>query len=145
MNPEKMNAIFTVILSLVPFVIVGGWLIYRDAKSEDSLLFKKSPGSPKKIKVGDKIYIVKQKSRLLAVENKTGKEVIVTTCGFENEQEQLENNFQTLPEGVRVRYRLENGIFSPEESDWLAGEDFKFSGVQQVEEYEPEEPDHPTH
>jgi len=136
-SPEKMNSIVKIILSLIPFILVGGWLVYRETKSKQSL-FKKTGGSPKKIRVGDKIYLVKKKSRLLAVEKKTGKEVIVTTCGFEDEQEQLEDDFQNLPEGVKVHYRLENGIFSPEESDWFAGEGFRFLGVTQVEEYEPE-------
>lgn len=95
-------------------------------------------GAPKRIKVGDKTYIVKKKSRMLAVEKKTGKEVIVTTCGFEGEQKQLEGEIKNLPEGIKVCYRLENGIFTPEESDWLAGDDFKFIRVTQVEEYEQE-------
>jgi hypothetical protein len=77
-------------------------------------------------------------TRILALENKTGKEVIVTTCGFEDEQKLLEGEFKSLPEGVKVCYRLENGIFSPEESDWLAGDSFKFLRVTQVEEYEQE-------
>ena len=95
-------------------------------------------GSPKRIRVGDKNYIVKKKSRILAVEKKTGKEVIVTTCGFENEQKQPEGELKNLPEGIKVHYSLENGIFTPEESDWLAGDDFKFLRVTQVEEYEEE-------
>ncbi len=136
-DPEKMNSIVTIILSLIPFVLVGGWLVYRETKSKHSFL-RKSGGSPKKIRVGDKTYTIKKKSRILAVEKKTGKEVIVTTCGFESEQKQLEGELQSLPEGVKIRYRLENGIFTPEESDWLAGEDFKFVRVTQVEEYEQE-------
>ncbi|SHJ45018.1 hypothetical protein SAMN02745165_02415 [Malonomonas rubra DSM 5091] len=132
-----MNSIVTIILSLIPFVVVGGWLVYKATKSKHSFLAKPG-GSPQKIRVGDKNYIVRKKSRILAVEKKTGKEVIVTTCGFENEQTQLDEELKTLPEGVKIRYKLDNGIFSPEESDWLAGEDFSFSGVTQVEEYEQE-------
>ena len=131
---EKVNSIVTIILSLIPFILVGGWLVYRDTKSGNSLL-KKLAGPPKRIKVGDKTYIIKKNSRILAVEKKTGKEVIVTTCGFESEQKQLEGEIKTLPEGVKVCYRLENGVFSPEESDWLAGDDFNFIEVAQVEEY----------
>ena len=116
---------------------MGGWLVYRDTQSGNSLL-KKLVGPPKKIKVGDKTYIIKEKSRILAVEKKTGKEVIVTTCGFENEQNQLEGEIVNLPEGVKVCYRLENGIFTPEESDWLAGDDFEFLRIAQVEDYEQE-------
>ena len=132
-----MNSIFAIILSLIPFILVGGWLVYRDTKSGNSLL-KKLVGHPKRIKVGDKIYIIKKKSRILAVEKKTGKEVIVTTCWFENEQKQLEGEIVNLPEGVKVCYRLENGIFTTDESDWLAGDDFKLLGIAQVEEYEQE-------
>ena len=69
------------------------------------------------------------------MEKKTGKEVIVTTCGFDNENERLEGELQRLPEGIKVCYRLENGIFSPEETDWLAGENFRFLGITGVEEY----------
>ena len=134
---EKVNSIVTIMLSLIPFILVGGWLVYRDTKSKNSLL-KKMGGSPKRIRVGDKNYIIKKKSRILAVEKITGKEVIVTTCGFESEQKQLECELKNLPEGVKVCYRLENGIFTPEESDWLAGDDFKFVRVAQVEEYEQE-------
>ena len=132
-----MNPIVKIILSLIPFVIVGVWLVYRETKARNSLI-NKFQGSTRKIRVGDKNYIVKKKSRILAVEKKTGKEVIVTTCGFEGDQEKLEGELQSLPEGVKVCYRLENGIFSPEESDWLAGEDFRVVGVTQVEEYEQE-------
>ncbi len=138
MGPEKMNPIVTIVLSFIPFVLVGGWLVYRDVKSNNSLL-KKPNRSAKRIRVGDKIYIVKRKSRILAVEKKTDKEVIVTTCGFDDEQERLAGELDSLPEGIKVCYRLENGIFSPEESDWLAGENFKFLGVTQVEEYEQQE------
>ena len=135
MDSEKLNAIIPVLISLIPFVLVGGWFFYRGTKSGNSL-FKKNDGSPKTIRVGDKNYRVKKRSRILAVEKKTGKEVIVTTCGFEGEQTQLEEGFQTLPEGVKVRYKLENDIFTPEESDWRAGEEFKFLRVTEVEEYE---------
>lgn len=137
MGSAQMNSIVTIILSLIPFALVGGWLAYRDIKSTDSLL-KKIGGSSKKIRVGDKSYVVKTKSRILAVEKKTGKEVIVTTCGFEDDQPKMDAQLQSLPEGIKVCHRLENGIFSPEESDWLEGENFKFLRVAQVEEYEQE-------
>ncbi len=132
-----MHSVVTVLLSLIPFVLVGGWLVYREAKSGSSLLIKPRR-TAKRIKVGDNIYSVQKKSRILAVEKKTGKEVIVTTCGFEHEDERLEGELQSLPEGIKVCYRLENGIFSPEESDWLAGENFRFVGVTEVEEYQQE-------
>ncbi len=135
MNPELIRTIVTVILSFIPFVLVGGWLIYRQSKSGSSLI-RHRRGVQRRIKVGDTIYSVKQKSRIVAIEKKSGKEVIVTTCGFENEQQQLEGDIKDLPEGVKVRYKLDNGIFSPAESDWLAGDNFEFSGVTQVEEYE---------
>lgn len=122
-----MNSIVSIILSLVPFILVGGWLVYREVKSKST---------PKRIRVGDKDYVVKKKSRILALEKTTGKTVIVTTCGVEGEQQKLEGELKSLPGGVKVRYRLKNGIFPPEESDWLAGENFKFLGVSQVEEYE---------
>ncbi len=132
-----MHSVVTVLLSLIPFVLVGGWLVYREAKSGNSLLIK--PKRPaKRIRVGDKVYSVKRKSRILAVEKKTGREVIVSTCGFENENERLEGELQSLPEGIKVCYRLENGIFSPEESDWVAGEKFRVVGVTEVSEYEQE-------
>ncbi len=129
-----MNSVVTILLSLLPFILVGGWLVYRDVNSKNSLL--KRPKRPaKRIRVGDKVYVIKKKSRILAVEKKTGKEVIVTTCGFDNENERLEGELQSLPEGIKVCYRLENGIFSPEETDWLAGENFRFLGITGVEEY----------
>jgi len=123
-----MNSIVIIILSLVPFVLVGAWLIHRVTKSNRSLL-KKS------IKVGDQKYIATKVSRILALEKKTGRDAIVTTCGFESEQMKIEGELTNLPEGVKVHYKLENGVFSPEESDWFAGEDFKVIGVTQVEEY----------
>lgn len=132
-----MNPIVAVMLSFVPLILIGGWLVYREIKSKRA--FPKQTGhAAKKIRVGDKNYIVKKKTRILAVEKNTGQDVIVTTCGFEDEDEQLEGEIQNLPEGIKVHYRLGNGIFSPEESDWVAGEDFKYIGVRQVEEYEPE-------
>ena len=138
MDSEKMNLIVTIMLCLIKFVMVGGWLVYRDTKSKNSLL-RKIGGSPKQIKVGDKNYVVKTKSRILAVEKKTGKEVIVTTCGFGEDQKEMQCELDNLPEAIKVCYRLENGIFSPEESDWLEGENFTFLRVAQVEEYEQEE------
>ncbi|PLY03347.1 MAG: hypothetical protein C0624_06945 [Desulfuromonas sp.] len=137
MDPEKMNAIIKVLLSLIPFVLIGGWLFYKDTKSKNSL-FKTINSPRKKIRVGDKIYVVKTKTRILAMEKKTGKEAIVTTCGLEDGQETLDSELTSLPEGIKVRYRLKNGVFTAEESDWLAGEDFRFLEITQVEEYEQE-------
>ena len=117
-----------IILSLSPFVLVGAWLVLRETESKRSL-FKKA------IRVGDNTYIARKVTRILVLEKKTGKEAIVTTCGFENEQMRIEGELKNLPEGVKVHYKLENGVFSPEESDWCAGEDFKVLGVSQVEEY----------
>lgn len=134
MNPEKATPIVSIILSLVPFVLVGGWFVYREINSKHSLL--KKTESSKKIRVGDKNYVARKVSRILIVEKKTGREAIVTTCGFENEQKQEKGELKCLPKLVKVRYRLKNGIFSPEESDWLAGEEFSLLEVCQVEEYE---------
>ncbi len=135
MDPQKINALLAVLLSFIPFALVAGWLFYRQAKS-GTPLFKSGGSPPKRIKVGDNIYVVKKNSRIVAIEKKTGQQVIVSTCGFEDGRERLEGELQELPEGVKVRYKLDNGIFSPEESDWLAGDDFEFSGIAQVEEYE---------
>ena len=134
MNSEAVNPIATILLSLIPFAVVGGWFVYRNTKSQRSLL-KKINNNNETIRVGDKYYIIKKVPRILVIEKKTGREAIVTTCGFENGQTQLEGELDNLPEGVKVCYRLENGIFSPEETDWLAGDDFKYLGVAQVEEY----------
>ena len=135
MNPEKANSIVSIILSLVPFVVVGAWFIYRGTKSKHSII-KKTASTKKIIRVGDKNYMTKKASRMLVVEKKTGREAIVTTCGFENEQKKMEGELKSLPKWVKVCYRLENGIFSPEESDWLAGEEFSLLQVAHVEEYE---------
>ncbi len=134
MNPEKVNSFFTILLSLIPFVAVGGFLFYKTTKPKRSI-FKKTENISRPIRVGDKNYIVKKSTRILVNEKKTGREAIVTTCGYEDEQQQLEGELINLPEGIKVCYRLENGIFSPEESDWLAGDDFNFIEVAQVEEY----------
>lgn len=130
-----MNSIVKIILSFIPLILVGSWLIYRDMQSQNSLL-KKLGGGPEKLRVGEKTYIARKKSRIMAIEKSTGKEAVVSTCGFEDGQTQLDDDLKHLPEGVKVRYRLKNGVFSPEDSDWLAGDSFTFLGVRQVEEYE---------
>ena len=134
MNVSRLDLVIPVLISLIPFVLVGIWLFYRDAKSKDSLFWKKK-SSNKKIKVGDNFYVVGEKSRIVAREKKSGQEVIVTTCGFEDEQQQLEGELTELPEGIKVCYCLPNGVFSPEESDWLAGENFQFLRISTVKEY----------
>ena len=135
MSFDRLNLVIPIVISLLPFVLVGGWLFYRDSKSPNSF-FKKKEHPARAIRVGDKDYVVATKSRILAAEKKTGEEVIVTTCGFEDEQQKLEGELQALPEGIKICRRLANGIFSPEESDWLAGEDFTFLRIAQVQEYE---------
>ena len=83
---------------------------------------------------------MKKVPRILVVEKKSGLEAIVTTCGVENEQQRKSDDMKNLPKLIKVRYKLRNGIFSPVESDWVAGEEFNFIDVRQVDEYEQVEP-----
>ena len=132
MNPESASSIVSIILSLSPFFVVGGWLLYRWTESKKSL----SKNDKKIIRVGDNNYIVTKVSRILVVEKKSGLEAIVSTCGLENEQERDSADMKNLPRLIKVRYKLRNGIFSPEESDGVAGEEFSLIGVRLVEEFE---------
>ena len=79
---------------------------------------------------------MKKASRILVVEKRSGLEAIVTVCGIENDQQLKSGDMKNLPKLIKVRYKLTNGIFSPEESDWVAGEEFSFISVRQVDEYE---------
>ncbi|PLX78310.1 MAG: hypothetical protein C0616_14915 [Desulfuromonas sp.] len=133
MNPETVNSIVKIIVSLVPFALVGGWLFYRETAKRSQA--KRAENAKKIIRVGDKKFTVRKASRLLVVEKNTGREAIVTTCGSEDEPRQENSELTSLPKWVKVCYRLQNGIFSPEESDWLDSEKFSLLGVRQVEEY----------
>ncbi|PLX95426.1 MAG: hypothetical protein C0621_03665 [Desulfuromonas sp.] len=133
MKPVNIDSIILVLLSLITFALIGGWLLYREIKTKGTLFNK--PLKAKKIRVGDTIYVVKEKSRIVAVEKATGHEVIVTTCGVEEGEKMPQGEMTTLPEGVKVCYKLDNGIYTPEESDWRAGDDFDLIGVRPVKEY----------
>ena len=132
MISESTNLIFSIILSLLPFLVVGCWLVYKLTESKRSL----NKNDKKIIRVGDNNYIVKEVPRILVVEKQSGLEAIVTTCGVENEQQRKSDDMINLPKLIKVRYKMRNGIFSPEESDWVAGENFDFIDVRQVDEYE---------
>jgi len=121
MNPEKLNSIIGIILSLVPFILVGLWLAYKQTKSRQSLQ-KRAGCSNNKV------------PRILVVEKATGREAILTVCGFEDAPIQSKGELKNLPSLVKVRYRMENGRFSSEDSDWLAGEIFDIVRVIQIEE-----------
>jgi len=124
MNPENVNSIVGIILSLVPFVLVGGWLAYRHTKSRPSL-------PPRAARTKQTV------PRFLVVEKATGKQAIVTVCGFAEDSAPAAADLKKLPDLVKVRYRMENGIFSAADSDWLSGENFAIVKVIQVEELEP--------
>lgn len=134
MDSETVNSIVKIILSLLPFALVGGWFLYRETTKRSQA--KRAENAKKIIRVGDKNYIVKQKTRLVVVEKTTGREAIVTTCGTDDEPISGKDALKSLPRLVKVCYRLPNGIFPPEESDWIAGEEFNIVEVTQVEEYE---------
>ncbi len=121
MNPEKVYSLIGIILSLVPFILVGLWLAYKQTKSQQPLQ-----------KRADKAN--KNVPRILVIEKATGREAIVTVCGFEDESMQARAELTRLPSLVKVRYRMENGRFSSEDSDWLAGENFDIVRVIQIEE-----------
>jgi uncharacterized protein YneF (UPF0154 family) len=135
MNPEKVDSIIKIILSLAPFVLVGVWLAVKTTKAQRANP-KKPQGTKRMVEIDGQKYLAKKVQKILVTEKETGAEAIVTTCGFESDTEQASLVDGKLPKLVKVRYKQEDSVFSWQESDWLPGEQFNYVGLIEIEEYQ---------